>query len=358
MVLVGVTVRAVDHEDLGLLLGAESLTGSLDASAVIVGTSVATAQDDETVLVTGGLGDCSQTLLGDTEEAVGVRGGANGVDSDSQVTVGAVLVTDGEGQTRGELAVKLGLGGAGADCAQRDQVCQVLRGDGVEHLGGDGESGAGQVGVQLTGDAQTLVDVEGLVDIGVIDQSLPANCCAGLLQVGTHDHADILLQFYGKLLESAGVLKCGIGVVDRAWSDNNEQAIIALLNNLDCLIPTGTDCLNGTSGLYRQLLSVDALGNFAMSPQRAGVKRKKKYIDSRRGSHSARSRATAMGRIRGLITKDHQYRMRAHVALGHNSTIPHTTSVLIDFSSVDERHDVQETLVVISINYIEDIENF
>lgn len=172
--------------------------------------------------------------------------------------------------------MKLRLGSASADRAQRDQVCQVLRGDGVEHLGGDGESGAGQVGVQLTGDAQTLVDVEGLVDIGIVDQSLPADRCAGLLQVGTHDHADILLQFYGKLLEPAGVLECGVGVVDGAWSDNDEQAVIALLNNLNCLIPAGTDCLNGTSGLYRPLLSVGALGSFCHVPAESGVKKKKK----------------------------------------------------------------------------------
>lgn len=221
VVLVGVTMGAVDHEDLTLLLGAESLTGSLDASAVIVGASVSTTQDDETVLVTGGLGDGSQTLLGDAEEAVGVRGGADGVHGNGQVTIGAVLVADGEGQAGGELAVKLRLGGAGADRAQRDQICQELRGDGVEHLRGDGESRAGQVGVQLTGHAQTLVDVEGLVDVGVVNQTLPADCCAGLLQVGAHDHADVLLQFNGKLLESAGILECGVGVVDGAWSDND-----------------------------------------------------------------------------------------------------------------------------------------
>lgn len=80
----------------------------------------------------------------------------------------------------------------------------------------------------------------------------------------------------------------------------------------------------------------------------------KKNIDSPRGSHSARSRATAMGRIRGLITKDHQYLNSCTCGFGPHSTIPHTTSVLVDFSSVDERHDVQKTLVVISINYIKD----
>jgi hypothetical protein len=86
-----------------------------------------------------------------------------------------------------------------------------------------------------------------------------------------------------------------------------------------------------------------------MSPAKSGVRKKKKMFDSQRGSHSARSWAKAMGRIQGLIPKI--ISITAQLALG---TMPHTTSVLVDFSSVDERHDAQGTLVVISINYIED----
>ena len=41
----------------------------------------------------------------------------------------------------------------------------------------------GQVAKQLTGDAETLVDLERAIDVGVVDQTLPANSRAGLLAV-------------------------------------------------------------------------------------------------------------------------------------------------------------------------------
>lgn len=246
VVLPGVTVGAVHHEDLTLLLSAEGLARTADALAVVVGTLVTATQNDETVLVTGGLGNRRKTLLGHTEEAVGVGSGTNSVDGHAQVTVRAVLVADREGETGGQLAVELGLGGAGADSAQGDEVGEELWGDGVEHLGGDGETGAGEVDVELTGDAQTLVDVVGLVDIGVVDQTLPADGRAGLLEVGAHDDAQVLGQLVGDLLQATGVLERGVWVVDRAGTDHDEQAVIALLDNLNGFITAGTDSENGT----------------------------------------------------------------------------------------------------------------
>ena len=306
VVLVGVTVGAIDHNDLTLLLSAESLAGSLDASAVIVGSLAATAEDDETVLVTGGLGDGGQTLLGDTEETVGVGGGADGVNGDGEVAVCAVLVSDGEGETGGQLAVELGLGGAGANGTQRNQIGQVLWGDGIEHLGGDGETGVGEVGVQLTGDAETLVDVVGLVDVGIVDQTLPADGGAGLLEVGAHDDADFLLELGGDLLQTAGVLERGVRVVDGAGAHDDEQAVIALLDDLHGLVTASADGLNGASGLLKsscQLVQFFILKRAVFCAE-GGVAScgwwEGKKSDSPRGSHSARSRETAKGRIQGL----------------------------------------------------------
>lgn len=48
-------------------------------------------EDDVGVLVTGGLDDGSETLLGDTEESMVVRGGAHAVGGDLEGTVGTVL---------------------------------------------------------------------------------------------------------------------------------------------------------------------------------------------------------------------------------------------------------------------------
>ena len=261
VVLLRVTVGAVDHKDLALLLSAQSLAGNADVLTVVVGAPVATAQDDEAVLVSGGLGDGGQALLGDTEEAVGVRSGSDGVDGDGQVAVGAVLVANGEGQAGGQLAVKLGLGGAGTDGTEGDQVGEVLGGDGVEHLAGDGEAGAGQVDVQLARHAQTLVDVVGLVDVGVVDQTLPADGGTGLLEVGTHDDAQVLGQLVGDLLQATSVLESSVGVVDGAGADHDQQTVIALLDNLDGLIATPANGLNGAVGLFMEGSSVFAFAN-------------------------------------------------------------------------------------------------
>lgn len=246
VVLLGVTVGAINHEDLTLLLSAEGLARTADALTVVVGTPVTATQNDETVLVTGGLGDRRETLLGHTEEAVGVGSGTDSVDGDAQVTVRAVLVADREGETGGQLTVELGFGGAGADSAEGDEVGKELWGDGVEHLGGDGETGAGEIDVELAGDPQTLVNVVGLVDIGVVDQTLPADGRAGLLEVGAHDDAQVLGQLAGELLQATGVLERGVWVVDRAGADHDEQAVIALLDNLNGFITAGADSENST----------------------------------------------------------------------------------------------------------------
>lgn len=67
------------------------------------------------ILVTTGLDDGSETLLGDTHEGMGVRGGVHGIDGNTNTTVGSVLEVDGEGDTGGELTVELGLGGTSTD---------------------------------------------------------------------------------------------------------------------------------------------------------------------------------------------------------------------------------------------------
>ena len=249
VVLVGVAVRAVHHQHLALLLSAQGLASAADALAVVVGALAAAAQDHEAVLVAGRLGDGCQALFGHTQEAVRVGGRADCVNGHGEVAVGAVLVADGEGQARCQLTVQLGLGGPGANGTQRDQVGQVLRGNGVEHLTGDGQAGVGQVDVQLAGHAETLVNVVGLVDIRVVDQALPADGGAGLLEVGAHDDAQVLGQLGGELLESASVLERGIRVVDGAGTDHDQQTVVALLNDLDGFIATDADCLSGTGSL-------------------------------------------------------------------------------------------------------------
>ena len=222
VVLVGVTVRAVDHDHLPLLLPTQGLTGSLDVGPVVVGALGTTTQDDKAVLVTRGLGDGGQTLLSDTQETVGVGSSTNGINGNRQVSIRTVLVTDGETQTRGKLTVQLRLGSTGSDGTEGDEVGQVLRGDCVQHLTGNGHAGASKIGVELTGDTQTLVDVVGFVKVRVIDQTLPSDSRTGLLEVGTHEDAEITGELPSNLLEATSVLDCGGRVMDRARTNDDK----------------------------------------------------------------------------------------------------------------------------------------
>ena len=246
VVLLGVAVRAVHHENFALLLGAEGLPRTANALAVVVSTSVSATEDDKAVLVTGGLGDGRQTLLGHTEEAVGVSGRTNGINSHGQVAICAVLVTNGEGKTGSQLSVKLGLGGAGTDGPEGDEISKELRGDGVEHLRGNGETGAGEVYVELAGDTQTLVDVVSLVDIGVVDQTLPADGGAGLLEICAHDDAEVFGELASDFFQTTGVFKGRVGVMDGAGTDHDEQTVVTLLDDLNGFIATLANSLNGT----------------------------------------------------------------------------------------------------------------
>lgn len=248
VVLERVAVRAVDHHDGELALGLEGLAGGSNALLVEVGTLSAAAENDEAVGVAGSLGDSSETLLGYTHEVVLGSGGANGVNSNSEAAVGTVLEAHGEGETGSKLTVELGLGGASANGSKGDEVCEELRGDGVEHLRGNGHALTGEVAVELAGDTETLVDLVRLIDIRVVDQTLPANSCARLFKVGAHDDAEVALELLGELDEARAVLDSGLGVVHGAGTADDEETIIALLDDLNGLFATLEDGRDGVCG--------------------------------------------------------------------------------------------------------------
>ena len=236
-------MRAVNHHNLREVLLPQRLAHVLDACGIEVCALGSTTQDNEAVLVTACPGDSSQTLLCDTHEVV-LRGrAADRINCDGETTIGTVLETNGERETRGKFAVQLRLCGARTDRAEGDQVCEELGRDGVEHFGGNGHAGTCEVNKELAGNAQALVDLEGLIDIGIVDQALPADCCARLLEVGAHDDADVILQLVGESLEALAVLECELGVVQRAGPDHDQETVILLCDDLDGLATAPDDGL-------------------------------------------------------------------------------------------------------------------
>src|SRR5438093_11526532 len=105
-ILATVAVAAIEHNARGDAGLGKSFGRGVDIGAVII-RLLAAAQDDVTVLITGGRNDRRMTRLGDRQEMMRRMRGANRVESDSYVAVGAVLKTDRTRKSRGKLAMHL-----------------------------------------------------------------------------------------------------------------------------------------------------------------------------------------------------------------------------------------------------------
>jgi len=171
---------------------------------------------------------------------------ANSVNGNTKTTVCAVLETNRERQTGSKLTVQLGLGGTGTNGTNGDTVGKELRRNGIEHLGSNRQTLAGQVNEQLTRNAETLVNLEGVVDIGIVDETLPANGCSGLLEVGAHHDAEIVGELVRELLESGSVFLGSGRVVNGAGTDNDEESVALAKDNVGSIL-TALD--NGVCGL-------------------------------------------------------------------------------------------------------------
>lgn len=81
-----------------------------------------------------------------------------------------------------------------------------LRGDHVEELGRGRQAELGNVEQELAAHAEALVDLERGVHVRVVDEPLPANGRARLLEVDAHDDVQVLLGGVRVRLEQVRVL--------------------------------------------------------------------------------------------------------------------------------------------------------
>lgn len=127
----------------------------------------------------------------------------------------------------------LGFGRPRSDSTHGKTVGQELRRDGIQHLTGNGHSLVGEIHEKLPRCPQTLVDLEAVVDIRVVDQSLPADGGTRLLEVGAHDNQQIILVFLFQLHQSVAVFERHLGVVDRAGADDDEETALISVGTLN-----------------------------------------------------------------------------------------------------------------------------
>lgn len=187
----------------------------------------------------------SKTLLCYAQEVVLRGGSANGVNGNAEVSISAVLEANRERQARSQLTVQLRFSGTGTNGTDGNAVGQELRRDGIEHLTGNGHASGGEVDKELARHAETLVNLERRIDIGIVDQALPADGSSGLLQVGAHDNAEIVPELVSENLELSGVLVGGFGVVDGARADDDKQAVAAAHDDVGCVISSLDDSVDG-----------------------------------------------------------------------------------------------------------------
>jgi hypothetical protein len=157
--------------------------------------------------------------------------GLDRVGRDLDVAIRPVLEADRRRQPRGELAVHLALRGARADRAPAHEVGDVLRADRVEELAGGRHAQAVDLQQQLARDAQPLVDAVALVQVGVVDQPLPAHGGAGLFEVHAHHDLERVGEPRALGQQAPRVLEGGCRVMDRARPDDHEHPVVLPLQD-------------------------------------------------------------------------------------------------------------------------------
>ena len=85
---------------------------------------------------------------------------------------------------------------------------------------------------QLAGAVESVLDLVGVVEVGVVDKALPADGGARLLEVHAHHDHDAVSEFVGKRLEAFGVVDRGRLVVDGAGTDDNGKALVVAVEHV------------------------------------------------------------------------------------------------------------------------------
>src|SRR5262245_10214842 len=129
------------------------------------------------------------------------------VHSNLDVAVGTVLEADRTRQPGSERALNLTFGRARADGAPGHEIRDVLRRDRVEVLDAGRQAELVDLAKQAAAETQTLVDVEAAVEVGIVDEPLPADGRARLLEVHAHDELERVAVRVAKRSQESRVLE-------------------------------------------------------------------------------------------------------------------------------------------------------
>lgn len=153
----------------------------------------------------------------------------------------------------------LGFGGTCADGGPADQVLQVLRRNRVQRLGGGRQAHLGQVQQQAAPDVQAILDFEGVVQVRIVDQALPAHGGTRLLEVHAHHQEQGVGDLFRQRLEPLGVLVRRLEVVNGAGANHQEQTVVLAVEDVAYHLAAVADGLQG--GVTERHLAFELLGS-------------------------------------------------------------------------------------------------
>ena len=116
-----------------------------------------------------------------------------------------------------------------------------MRDNRVEELGASVHPHLTDLEKERAGGAEPGLDVEAVIEVGVINEALPANGGAGLFEVDPHHDEKAATEFFRQFLKAARVLQGRFLAVDGAGTDDKEQPWILTVEDLSHLFPALQD---------------------------------------------------------------------------------------------------------------------
>src|SRR6059036_1291552 len=98
-----------------------------------------------------------------------------------------------------------------------------------------------QVEQEPTREAEALVDGEGAVEVRIVEEPLPADRRARLLEVDAHHDAEVAAELVGHRLQAVRVVEPGHRVVDGARADDDQQAVVLATQDANDLLAGAAD---------------------------------------------------------------------------------------------------------------------
>ena len=205
-------------------------------SGIVVRTMRGTTQHQMAVGIALGLRGNHTTIQIDGEEMMLESGRETRIGRRLDGTIRSVLETDRHGHAGRQLAVHLAFRITRANSAPADQIANILRGNRIKPFRSGGQAEPQHVGKHLASHEHALANIELAVKIRIVDQTLPTDRGARLLEIHAHDDDQTII----KLLLDGGkplrILVRSLRIMNRTRADDGQQTIVTAMQHVTNLL--------------------------------------------------------------------------------------------------------------------------